>query len=41
MSEETADKVVDYILRTKATEVITIRWFGGEPLVANKIITRI
>ena len=41
MTEVTADKVVDYILRTKSSEEITLRWFGGEPLVANKIITRI
>ena len=41
MTEATADKVVDYILRTKASEELTLRWFGGEPLVANKIITGI
>lgn len=29
MNEATADKVVDYILRTKVAEELTIRWFGG------------
>lgn len=41
MSESTADKVIDFILKTKRSDEITLCWFGGEPLVAAKIINRI
>ena len=41
MTNEIADKVVDYILQTKHNGCITLRWFGGEPLAASGIITRI
>ena len=41
MSETTADKVIDFILKTKRSEEITLCWFGGEPLVAANIINRI
>lgn len=41
MSEATADKVIDFILKTKRSEEITLCWFGGEPLVAANIINRI
>lgn len=41
MSESTADKVIDFILKTKRSEEITLCWFGGEPLVAANIINRI
>lgn len=42
MSEDTADEVVDYITRTltKDNELV-YRWFGGEPLLGEKIIDRI
>lgn len=41
MSESTADKVIDFILKTKRSDEITLCWFGGEPLVAANIINRI
>lgn len=41
MSETTADKVIDFILKTKRSDEITLCWFGGEPLVAANIINRI
>ena len=41
MSVATADKVLEFILKTKSSEEITISWFGGEPLVAANIINRI
>lgn len=41
MSESTADKVIDFIFKTKRSEEITLCWFGGEPLVAANIINRI
>lgn len=41
MSESTADKVIDFILKTKRSEEITLCWFGGEPLVAADIINKI
>ena len=41
MSESTADKVIDFILKMKRSEEITLCWFGGEPLVAANIINRI
>lgn len=41
MDQEMADRVVDFICRTKCEERITLSWFGGEPLVASHIIRRI
>lgn len=41
MSEATADKVIDFIIKTKRSDEITLCWFGGEPLVAANIINRI
>ena len=41
MTNETADKVVDYILQTKRSGSINLKWFGGEPLAASGIISRI
>ncbi|MBR6986736.1 MAG: radical SAM protein, partial [Clostridiales bacterium] len=41
MSESTADKVIDFILKTMRSDEITLCWFGGEPLVAANIINRI
>ncbi|MCR5348995.1 MAG: SPASM domain-containing protein [Bacilli bacterium] len=38
MSLETAEDVVQYILRTKNDGSIGIQWFGGEPLLGTKII---
>lgn len=39
MTEETAYKVVDYILRThNVNEKITLHWFGGEPMCNYKVI---
>lgn len=42
MSEQTADAVIDYITRTlSADNELIYRWFGGEPLLGEKIIDRI
>lgn len=42
MTEETADRTVDFILRTKKKDApILLSWFGGEPLLGEKIIDRI
>lgn len=41
MTDKTADKVADYIIKNYAGELITIHWFGGEPLLASQIIDRI
>ena len=42
MSEQTADEIVDYITRTLSVDnELIFRWFGGEPLLAEKIIDRI
>ncbi|MBQ6426806.1 MAG: radical SAM protein [Clostridia bacterium] len=41
MTERTADAVVDFILRTKQEGRIQLDWFGGEPLCAPGIISRI
>lgn len=42
MTEETADEVVDYITRTLSVDnELIFRWFGGEPLLSEKIIDRI
>ncbi len=42
MTEETADSVVAYITRTLSVDnELIFRWFGGEPLLGEKIIDRI
>ncbi len=41
MDDATADATVEYILKTKTEGAISIRWFGGEPLVAERVIDRI
>lgn len=42
MNRETADAVVDYIIRTHAPgQTIKLSWFGGEPLLRVNIIDRI
>ncbi len=41
MTEETADRLVDYICETKVEGPVRLRWFGGEPLVGAPIIHRI
>ena len=41
MSIETADKVVKYIINHYNGKKVRIRWFGGEPLINEKIITYI
>ena len=41
MTEETADAVFDYIMRTKHDKKITLYWFGGEPLCNVQVITKL
>lgn len=42
MSEETADKVSHYIEVTRnRSKLVTLKWFGGEPLCNTKAIDRI
>ena len=41
MTHETADRLVDYIMKTKQDGKIRLEWFGGEPTVARDIITYI
>ena len=41
MMPEIIEHVVNFILRTKRDDKITINWFGGEPLIANDIISKI
>ena len=41
MTAETASKVVRYIVAHRGDEKITLRWFGGEPLVNAKVIDQI
>ena len=41
MTIETADKVVEYIKKHYNGRLIHIRWFGGEPLINEKVITYI
>ena len=42
MTEEMADKTVEYIARTRREkEPVRLHWFGGEPLVGEHIIDRI
>jgi radical SAM protein with 4Fe4S-binding SPASM domain len=39
MTMETAKAIVDYILKHKSDGIITIHWFGGEPLLSIDIIS--
>ncbi len=41
MTAETASKVVRYIVAHRGDENVSIRWFGGEPLVNVKVIDQI
>ena len=42
MSEDTADKVVEYLVNAVSVDdEVIFRWFGGEPLMAAGIIDRI
>ena len=36
MSEETSEKVAEYIITTAASSTIRLKWFGGEPLLNKK-----
>ena len=38
MTAETASKVVRYIMAHRGDEEVSLRWFGGEPLVNVKVI---
>lgn len=41
MSEETADDVADFLIRNCKEKELYVSWFGGEPLMATNIISRI
>jgi sulfatase maturation enzyme AslB (radical SAM superfamily) len=41
MDYDTADKVIDYIVKHYNGKMLKVRWFGGEPLINEKIITYI
>ena len=41
MTEDTADRVVEFIDKTRWQDEIKLIWFGGEPLLASRIISRI
>ena len=41
MTAETASQVVRYIVAHRGNEEVTLRWFGGEPLVNVKAIDQI
>ena len=41
MTAETASQVARYIVAHRGDEKITLRWFGGEPLVNAKVIDQI
>ena len=41
MDYDTADKVIDYIVKHYNGKILKVRWFGGEPLINEKIITYI
>ena len=41
MTAETADKVVRYIVKHRGDEKVSLKWFGGEPLVNTKVIDQI
>ena len=41
MTEETGQKVIDYITEHRGNKNVTIQWFGGEPLVGIQRIDQI
>ena len=41
MTPETADRVIRYILETHTEPEVSLGWFGGEPLLGERIIDRI
>ena len=41
MTAETADKVVRYIVKHRGDEKVSLKWFGGEPLVNARVIDQI
>jgi len=41
MSLETAERVAEFIARTKSAGEINVTWFGGEPLTARPVISKI
>lgn len=41
MTKETADRVIDFICRTKQDGKIRLSWFGGEPLCGASLISYI
>ena len=41
MTTETASKVTRYIMAHRGNEKVSLRWFGGEPLVNVKVIDQI
>ena len=41
MAPETAEQVIRYILETHTRPEVILHWFGGEPLLGEKIIDRI
>ncbi len=41
MTPETADRLIDFICKTRHDDTVSLRWFGGEPLVGANIIRRI
>ena len=41
MTEETADRVVEFIDKTRSQDKIKLIWFGGEPLAGSRMISRI
>lgn len=41
MTDETADKTAEFLIKKCTEKKLYIAWFGGEPLMADNIITRI
>ena len=41
MTAETADQTVRYILATRRGDIVSLHWFGGEPLLRPDLIDRI
>lgn len=41
MDYDTADKVIDFITQRYNGKMLKVKWFGGEPLINEKIITYI
>ena len=41
MTPETVERTIRYILETRAEGTITLKWFGGEPLLCPDIIDRV